>query len=422
MPRHPHQLARRRTAAIVLGAALLAGGGALAPLGTEPGSLTALAADDAAVPAQKPAASLGAVAEAGGSASQANVSASGYLTKNLSKVQARHRLSVYADAELTEPTGKTFAKNQKVTVKRVVDSADGVPALRVAGGYISAASADVRRPAVAQPKAQAVYAVDVETGEVLYERGARQATAVASLVKIMTALILRDEIAAGNLTWDTTVKVTSKALVKMSKSWDAGGTPLKLNRRYTLRDLDTLALLESHNAAVTQLGWFIAGSNEAYLDRLAAKAAELGMNDSTFMSISGLDNKTLDDFGLEVTGGANGNRISAADLGTAASALVTQYPDVLETTSQLKAKVGKATITNTNQMLEGKKYYVPWLGVDGLKTGYTSSAGWCFIGTAQPEGRHRIVFVVVHAPTSADRFSGAKALVKSLYDAYTLAG
>jgi D-alanyl-D-alanine carboxypeptidase len=403
---------------LVLGGAILSP----VPLGPDPAVAGGGQAVGAGQDAQgKGGQGQGALGASGKDAARA-AGPTGYLTDDLRLVRARRELDVFADPDLAQPTGELVERNSTIRVRAVAAAADGTPALAVDGGFISAAEADVARPEVFRPKAQAVFAIDVETGKVLYERGARRPISVASLVKVMTALIVREEIAAGNLSWGTKIKVRSSQLVKMSKSWDAGGTPLKRGKSYTVRQLDTLSLLESHNAAVIQLGWAVEGSNQAYIERMEDKAADLGIDNADIISISGLDNKTLVRYGLALPGSSGGNKISARALGLVTQALLTEFPDVLTTAKKRSAKVAGKTIRNTNQMLKGGNYHVPSLRVDGLKTGYTGSAGYCFIGTAKPQGRHRVAIVIVHAANSKDRFDGAKRLFKTIYQAYGLTG
>jgi D-alanyl-D-alanine carboxypeptidase (penicillin-binding protein 5/6) len=346
-----------------------------------------------------------------------------FLTDDLAKVQAKRTLVVYRTVDFSQDTATTrlVRKGSRVTVTAVAKASDGTPRLAIKGGFISAAKTDVARPTIFRPRAQAVYVFNVVTGKVLYSRAATTNRSIASLAKLMTALILREEIAAGRATWGQRVKVTSQALVNMSRDWSTGGTPLKRGKVYTLRQLDTLALVESNNAAVTQIGLTLGGSNAGYIKMMNAKARELGMKTAKFISISGLDNFSLSQFGLKLSGKAkDGNRVSAADLGKLTSALLTKYPDVTKVTSQTMVKVKKYKVKNTNQLLRGGPYYDSTLGVDGLKTGYTNSAGYCLVSTSKLVGHDRIAVVLIHSKNSADRFGGTRRLLKSVYNAYAL--
>jgi D-alanyl-D-alanine carboxypeptidase (penicillin-binding protein 5/6) len=149
------------------------------------------------------------------------------------------------------------------------------------------------------------------------------------------------------------------------------------------------------------------------------------MDKTNFISISGLDNFSLARFGFKLpsSGGKKaGNRVSAKDLGTLTAELLTRFPEVLDTAKIRKLKMDGKKVGNTNQMLKGGAFYDKALRVDGLKTGYTGSAGYCFVGTAKKAGRHRIAVVIVHARSSYDRFYGTRELMRTIYDRFALAG
>jgi D-alanyl-D-alanine carboxypeptidase (penicillin-binding protein 5/6) len=189
-----------------------------------------------------------------------------------------------------------------------------------------------------------------------------------------------------------------------------------------VKDLYTLALVESSNAAITALGIKVAGSNDKFLDMMNTKAKEIGMESSNFISVSGLDNKSLKQFGLQVPGTSSkaGNVSTAKDVGKLAAALIAAYPDVLDTTSIIQTDIRGKKVETTNQMLPGEKFYDKTLAVDGLKTGYTSAAGYCLAATSAIPGRHRVLVVILGAPSSKARFKGTGRLLHSIYDRWAL--
>lgn len=426
------RVARRQVAVCVLGVALIAGGQGfhlesdvveaattppVAQQVAEESAPTPPAAVKSAFPAGKP---CGDIAEAPpGVSSQPTTS---YLTKNLAKVKTLKALRVYSCVDMWPGFGTQtiLSKGSLIQVHAVHSAQDGTPRLSVSGGYISASVADVARPTLTIPKAREVYAFDVDTGEVLYQKNANKATSVASLAKLMTALIVRDEVAAGRLTWDTKISITDPNLVRMSTDWNTGGRPLKVGQTFTLKQLDTLSVVSSHNAAVTQIGIYISGNNAKFVRKMNAKAAKLGMTKSTFISVSGLDTKDLDRFGLKIPGTQGGNQVSAKDMATLTAALLKADPGLTTLTKKSSVKVKGKKARSTNQLLEGFPFYKPSLGVDGLKTGYTGSAGYCLVATAKPSGRHRVAVVIVHAKNSKNRFEGASKLLESIYARYPL--
>jgi D-alanyl-D-alanine carboxypeptidase (penicillin-binding protein 5/6) len=392
----------------VLAALPLALGGLVAPAGGGP------------LPAE-----VGAVTPASATKAPAQPAASeDFLTVAPPWVVALEGLAVYGSVEFdpSTATGEELAPGDKIKVLGLAASAAGEPRLEVEGGFISAAVAEVGLVPLYAPKAQAVYAFDLETGETLYSKSARTPTRVASLAKVLTLLIVNEEVASGNLTWKTRVSMTSRALVKMSKDPDCGGFKFKLGGVYSVKQLYDLALLESHNAAVTALGIEIAGSNSEFVKLLNARAADLGMADSSFISVSGLDNHSLRKFGLALPGTAKtaGNLISARDLGIATRQLLNTFPQVVETASLTSTKVKTKTVKNTNQMLPGGRYYSKSLAVNGLKTGYTQRSGYCLVLTSKKAGKHGVGLIIVHSPSSAARFDGVSKLLRTIYQRFPL--
>jgi D-alanyl-D-alanine carboxypeptidase len=347
-----------------------------------------------------------------------------FLTGDVASVVARRELPVYSTPEFSPATdtGERVAPKDKVRVISVAVASTGEPRLRVVGGYISAANADVRRPVLRGPNAEASIALDLATGEVLWEADADEEVRIASVTKLLAVFLVRDWLAEGNATWDTAVPMTDKNLVKMSKDWNTGGFVFKRGASYSVRDLYTLSIVESSNAAITALGITVAGSNEKFLDAMNTKAREIGMDSSTFISVSGLDNPSLKPFGFAVpgTGAKAGNISTAADVGRLAQALLAAYPDVLHTSGITKTTVGGKKVTTTNQLLRGGKHFDSTLGITGLKTGYTSAAGYCLVATSAKAGRHPVLAVVLGAKTSKARFTGTRRLLHSIYDRWGL--
>jgi D-alanyl-D-alanine carboxypeptidase (penicillin-binding protein 5/6) len=361
---------------------------------------------------------------AGASAPSAVGDDAAFVSQDVSSVVVRRPLAIYASPEFAPATdtGARLARRDKVRVTGVVTASTGEPRLAISGGYISAAAADVRRPVLVAPKAKASLTLDLDTGTVLWADNADAELRIASVTKLLSIFVVRDWMAAGGATWGTMVTMADKNLVKMSKDWSTGGFKFKRNSAYSIRQLYTLSLVESSNAAITALGVQVAGSNTAFLDRMNTKAAQIGMNSSYFISASGLDNKSLAEFGLMAPGTtrAEGNVSTAADVGRLASALLAAYPDVLDTTAITETTIRAKKVKTTNQMLPGGKHFDKTLGIDGLKTGYTSAAGYCLVAASHKTGKHRLVTVILGAKTSNARFGGTKKLLHSIHERWGL--
>jgi D-alanyl-D-alanine carboxypeptidase len=347
-----------------------------------------------------------------------------YVTDGVSSVVTRRKLPIYATPEFSPDTdtGVRLARRETIRVLGVVPAASGEPRLAIADGFISAASTDVRRPVVIGPNAKASLALDLDTNEILWDDDADAQLRIASVTKLLSIFVVRDWMASGEGSWRTIVTMADKNLIAMSRDWATGGFAFKRHGRYTVKQLYTLALVESSNAAITALGVRVAGSNTAFLDLMNTKAEQLGMDSSTFISVSGLDNKSLREFGLMAPGTtpADGNISTARDVGVMASALIATYPDVVETTTLAEVKIRSKKVKTTNQMLPGGRYEDKTLGITGLKTGYTSAAGYCLVATSATSGRHRVLAVILGSPSSDARFRGTRKLLHSIYDRWAL--
>jgi D-alanyl-D-alanine carboxypeptidase (penicillin-binding protein 5/6) len=357
-------------------------------------------------------------------AAQIRPRAGDFLTENVASVVARRELAVYTTPDFSPQTdtGERLAARDKVRVVGVATSAAVEPRLQIVGGFISAASQDVRRPALRGPNADASVAVDLTTGEILWQDSANTKRRIASITKLLSVYLVLDWLEAGEGTWQTRVIMDDANLVKMSKDWNTGGFVFKRGRGYSVRDLYTLSVVESSNAAITALGIEVAGSNEAFLDEMNAKAKQIGMKSSKFISVSGLDNPSLKQFGLVKPGtkAKAGNISTAADVARLVRALLTDYPDVLDTSAITKTTVRGKKVRNTNQMLPGGRFYDAGLAIDGLKTGYTSRAGYCLAATSAKPGHHPVAIVVLGAKNSKARFAGTARLLHSIYDRWSL--
>lgn len=222
--------------------------------------------------------------------------------------------------------------------------------------------------------------IDATTGAVLVEDRADVVTPPASMTKLMTFAIVHEQLASGALSLSTPVKVA----VADSK---IGGTQVYLDPRetFTVEELIYAMMIQSANDAAHALARTAAGSTEAFVERMNAKAEALGMKHTTFRTPHGLPAATRKT--------AEGDLTTPRDFAVLSRYLV-QKTDVLKYTAVAKRdfapnrKQGPIHMDNHNNLL-GKV-----AGVDGLKTGYTNSAGYCLSATAQRNGRRVIVVIM----------------------------
>jgi len=233
--------------------------------------------------------------------------------------------------------------------------------------------------------------MDITTGTVLYESNAHEKLAPASVTKVMTMLLVMEAIDSGALSWDDTVTASENAAAK-------GGSQifLKAGETMTVTDMVKSVAVSSANDCACALAEHIAGSEEAFVQRMNQRAAQLGMNDTHFVNCTGLDDEDS----------AKEHMTSAYDIAVMSRELMANHPDIQKFTTIWMDTVrdGAFGLANTNKLV---RFYP---GATGLKTGFTSAAGYCLSATAQRDGLG-LIAVVMGAQTSQDRFNTCKQLL-----------
>lgn len=229
------------------------------------------------------------------------------------------------------------------------------------------------------------------TGTVLYEHNAHEPLAPASVTKIMTMLLIMEAIDTGKIAMDDTVTTSEAAAAK-------GGSQVYLKAGETMSVSDMLKSIavSSANDCACAMAEHIAGSEEAFVALMNRRAQELGMQDTTFVNCTGLDD------GPE----AARHRTSAYDIALMSRQLLENHPDIRQFTTIWMDTIrgGSFGLSNTNKLI---RFYQ---GATGLKTGFTSSAGYCLSATAQRDGME-LIAVVMGAETSAQRNGACKQLL-----------
>ena len=234
------------------------------------------------------------------------------------------------------------------------------------------------------------------TGHVLYAENEHERLEPASVTKIMTILLVMEAIDSGVLAYDDLVTASAYACsMGGSQIW------LKENEQMTVRDMLKAVCVASANDCSVALGEHLAGSCQAFVERMNARAAELGMNDTHFVNPTGLP--------------AEGHVTSAYDIALMSRELILHHPDIRQFTTiwMDTLRDGAFTLSNTNRLV---RYYE---GTTGLKTGSTDAAGYCLSATAERDGME-LIAVVLKSPTSAQRFEGAQALLNYGFATYAL--
>ncbi|KAB2328805.1 D-alanyl-D-alanine carboxypeptidase [Bacillus mesophilum] len=239
--------------------------------------------------------------------------------------------------------------------------------------------------------------VEAETGKVLYSKDADKVLGIASMTKIMTEYLLLEAIEEGKVTWDQEYAV-SEYVWKVSQDTALSNVPLRRDGTYNIKELYEAMSIYSANGATIAIAETIAGSETNFVKMMNEKAEELGLKDYKFVNSSGLNNRDLK--GTIPAGNPDEeNVMSARATAKLASALINEYPEILETTSIPEKVFREGTddrieMENWNWMLPDLVY--GYEGVDGLKTGTTDFAGYCFTGTALRDGT-RYITVVMNA-------------------------
>lgn len=282
-------------------------------------------------------------------------------------------------------------------------------------------------PAHAAPliDASAAVMVDASTGQVIYEQNAQQKLPIASISKLLTAIVIEDEVHSNQITGNTKVKIDSgTAAISNDPNYSAIG--LQEGQSYTVRELLNATLVKSADGATMALSAAAGDSMDEFNMKLQQKAQDIGLKNYTIVNPVGLNNGDLKSLASKQYSAKAENAMTATDVAIMTRYLVDHYPQLLQVTAQKQATFfiakGKAkTEKNLNGMLPGGKYTVPGVTIDGLKTGTSDTAGACFVSTGNYQG-HRIITVVLHAngKNKDNRFVQTQRLYQMLKQNYHL--
>jgi D-alanyl-D-alanine carboxypeptidase (penicillin-binding protein 5/6) len=231
-------------------------------------------------------------------------------------------------------------------------------------------------PQPPQLAASAYILIDAVTGKVIVEMNADQPLPPASLTKMMTAYMLAYEVAAGNVSLDDQVRISEKA-------WRTKGSRMFIQegKFVKLEDLMRGIIIQSGNDASVAVAEHLAGSEEAFADLMNQHAIRLGMTQTHFRNATGLP--------------AEGHQTTARDLAILARAIIRDYPEDYLVYAEKEFTFNDIRQPNRNKLL--------WRDstVDGLKTGYTSAAGYCLVASAKKDGQRLISVVLGSSSTEA---------------------
>jgi len=239
-----------------------------------------------------------------------------------------------------------------------------------------AAAAIIPRPP--QIAAASYILLDAKTGKVIVEENADEQLPPASLTKIMTAYIAEVEIDNGNMSLDDMVHISEKA-------WRTQGSKMfvDVNSQVRVEDILRGIIIQSGNDASVAMAEHLAGSEDAFADMMNQHAQLLGMSNSHFMNASGLDTEEAY------------NIMSARDLATLARATINEHPEHYGIYAEREFTYNGISQANRNSLLFQDRT------IDGMKTGWTTAAGFCLVASGERDGMRLISVVMGTASESA---------------------
>ena len=246
------------------------------------------------------------------------------------------------------------------------------------------------------PNATSAIIIEASTGTVIYNKNEHEKLAPASMTKMMGLLLIMEQIEKGNLKWDEMVTASSNA-----SSMGGSQIFLETGEQMTVEELVKGISIASGNDAMVAMAEKIAGTEEAFVELMNKKASELGLKNTNFKNCTGLD--------------AENHYSSANDMAIIAKELV-KHDKILEFSGTYEDYIREGTdksfwLVNTNKLV---RFYQ---GVDGLKTGYTSTAGYCLTATAKRNGM-RLITVVMNEPDSTTRNNETTSMLDYGFNAY----
>lgn len=246
------------------------------------------------------------------------------------------------------------------------------------------------------PNASSAIMIEASTGEILFQKNSNEKLAPASMTKMMSLLLIFEELEKGNIKWDEMITTSEQA-----SSMGGSQIFLKVGEKMSVLDMIKGICIASGNDATVAMAERVSGTEELFVKRMNERAKELGLKNTNFINSTGLD--------------ADNHYSSAYDMSLIAKELV-KHEKVLEFSSTYEDYLRKDTsnpfwLVNTNRLV---KFYPE---IDGLKTGYTSSAKYCLTATAKKDGM-RLITVVMNEPDTGKRSSDTKKMLDYGFNIY----
>lgn len=232
-------------------------------------------------------------------------------------------------------------------------------------------------PTPPEVDAEAYVLVDFHSGKVLAEKDSKKRIDPASMTKMMTVYVFDHELQSGHFTLEDEVAVSETA-------WKSEGSRMfvPVGKKIQIKDLLRGIIIQSGNDASVALAEYVAGSEKAFADLMNQYAQKLGMNDTHFMNATGIPHPD--------------HYTTAHDLSLLASAIITQFPETYKIYSEKWFTFNGIKQPNRNRLLWREPY------IDGIKTGHSSTAGYCLAASGQKDNM-RLISVLAGAKSESDR-------------------
>ena len=247
-----------------------------------------------------------------------------------------------------------------------------------------------------QLASDAALLMEQETGAVLYEKNAHARLSPASVTKVMTILLIAEQIDSGAMQLSDPVTASATAAAM-------GGSQvyLEAGESMTVQEMLKCIVIASANDCAVAMAEHISGTENAFVERMNQRAQELGLQDTHFVNCTGLTD-------------SDDHYTSAYDIAVMSREVLrhewlTEYTTIWTDT----IRGGEFGLTNTNKLVR------TYTGTIGLKTGFTNKAMYCLSAAAERDG-NRFIAVILHGPSSAERFDDAQALLNYAFANYTV--
>ena len=240
--------------------------------------------------------------------------------------------------------------------------------------------------------AAGVILLDPDTGTVYYEKNADSARPIASMTKLMSLYLVFDAISEGRMALDQAIPASEWAVYVSNHPSYSGHEALKKDREYVVEDLIRLVMTASCNGSMIALAEYLGGDEAGFVQMMNDTAAAWGIP-ARFADCTGFKD--------------SGNAVTPRAMAEIARRLLTDHPEILNYSTLKSTEFEGKTYSTTNTILRDDALE----GIDGLKTGYTNGAKYCFTGTAK-RNDIRMISVVMGTTSTARRMSESQAMLE----------